>query len=77
MNPLQDPFTTGIGRAKLFLDARDIVREQFPDASDTATMSLIGQRVQAHCALLAADKIENGLNGLIPVSHAIENRGEA
>ncbi len=78
MDPMFSPFSgfTTIGRDRLFLEARQLVNDQFPEAPDEAKMALIGNLVIAFATLFSADRIANEISGsLADVGLAIREVG--
>ena len=77
MNSLDSPFSSARGRTELFLEAKYLVEEQFPSASDEAKMNLIGQLVNAHARLSAAERLAHEVSGALDeISSAIRESGE-
>jgi len=69
---LENPMLFERGRTKMFLEAKYLVDEQFPSATDEAKMGLIGSLVTAHSILLAGQMVGEELGG---VAVAVENAG--
>jgi hypothetical protein len=63
MHATDSPFSFEMGRQKLFLEAKYLVEDQFPNVSDEHKAALIGQLVSAYCTLHAAQKIADEISG--------------
>jgi hypothetical protein len=64
-------------RNDLFLEAKHLVEDQFPDASVDAKLKAIATLVGAYCQLFAAQKLGSDLyGGLNEIADATDQTGE-
>ena len=75
MDIFDNPLDYERGRTKLFLEARDLVQDYFPESSNEAKMRLIGDLVPAHATMLAGKHIGSEVSSsLIDVATAIREK---
>ena len=77
MNPLDSPFMTQTGRDRIFLEAKELVEDQFRDCSSDVKLAAIAQIVQGYCTLLASERIAHEIAGSLDgISQAITEAGD-
>ncbi|GLS86814.1 hypothetical protein GCM10010873_17880 [Cypionkella aquatica] len=77
MDIFDDPLNYEKGRVKMFLEAKNLVDEQYPAARDEAKMQLIGQLVEAHAVLLAGKQIAAEISGSVfDLANAVREVGD-
>ncbi len=71
------PITSLGTRDQIFFEAKNLVNDQFPDASEASRMQLIGDLVRGYSTLVAGQYVGDEVSRvLVDISGSIREAGE-